>query len=158
MEASHVSLMLQIFLASPSWVVCTFTYAYNLQMEQLGLLWSSDITIPPFQMRSAMPPFDPSLLTADMNAIFNGISGPSSKDNIMAEVLHSRDSRLGRFANGPDLVRRFSFVSEWIWICLGRKRIPCFKVLFLQPPVTLLTLTGRYGVRSCSINGPMIQD
>jgi len=53
--------------------------------------------------------FGPSLLTANMSDVYNGKAGHSFQDTVMAEVLQSRDNRLGRIANGPDLVRRFSF-------------------------------------------------
>lgn len=65
--------------------------------------WTYVRVVPAFEA------FGPSLLTANMNAMFNGKAGRSSSDNIMAEVLQSKDSHLGRFANGAHLVRRFSF-------------------------------------------------
>lgn len=65
--------------------------------------WTYARVVPAFEA------FGPSLLTADMDDMFNGKSGRSPKDNIMAEMLQKRDDYLGRIANGPDLVRRFSF-------------------------------------------------
>lgn len=65
--------------------------------------WTFARTVPAFEA------FAPSLLTADMDDMFNGKAGRSSKDNIMAEELQSRDNGLGRIAKGPDLVRRLSF-------------------------------------------------
>lgn len=53
--------------------------------------------------------FGPSLLTTDTNDLFTGKAGQSFQDTIIAEVLQSRDNKLGRIAHGPDLVRRFSF-------------------------------------------------
>ena len=53
--------------------------------------------------------FGPSLLTADTNDLFTDKAGRSFQDTIMAEILQSRDNKLGRIAHGPDLVRRFSF-------------------------------------------------
>lgn len=65
--------------------------------------WTYARVVPAFEA------FGPSLLTADMNDLFNGKAGQSFQDTVMAEALQNRDNRLGRIANGPDLVRRFSF-------------------------------------------------
>jgi hypothetical protein len=53
--------------------------------------------------------FGPSLLTAEMNDIYEGRSGHSQGDKLMTESIQTISDSLARFADGPDLVRRFSF-------------------------------------------------
>lgn len=53
--------------------------------------------------------FGPSLFTAEMGDIYKGRPGQSQGDKLMLETLNSMSSSLTRFADGPDLVRRFSF-------------------------------------------------
>ena len=65
--------------------------------------WTFARVVPAFEA------FGPSLLTTSTNDLFNGKAGTSFQDSVMAEALQSRDNRLGCIANGPDLVRRFSF-------------------------------------------------
>ncbi|KAJ5088302.1 hypothetical protein N7456_011918 [Penicillium angulare] len=63
--------------------------------------WTYARVVPAFEA------FGPSLLTADLNDLFNGNPGPTSNDKLITEVF--KDSDILRFAAGPDLVRRFSF-------------------------------------------------
>lgn len=65
--------------------------------------WTFARVVPAFEA------FGPSLLTANTNDLFSGKAGQSANDSILAEALRGRDKHLGRIANGPDLVRRFSF-------------------------------------------------
>ncbi|CAG7966043.1 unnamed protein product [Penicillium salamii] len=53
--------------------------------------------------------FGPSLLTAEMNDIYEGKPGRSRGDTILAEAIQTKNKDLVRFFGGPDLVRRFSF-------------------------------------------------
>jgi hypothetical protein len=53
--------------------------------------------------------FGPSLLTAEMNDIYEGRSGRSQGDMLITESIQTIGNSLARFADGPDLVRRFSF-------------------------------------------------
>ncbi|OKL62612.1 hypothetical protein UA08_01135 [Talaromyces atroroseus] len=66
--------------------------------------WTYARIVPTFEA------FGPSLLTVNLNDMFNGKAGQSTNDSLMAEAVQSRDKHLGRIASGPDLVRRFSFV------------------------------------------------
>lgn len=67
--------------------------------------WTFARAVPAFEA------FGPSLLTADLDDLFNGKAGRSLMDNIMTEALQScaTTTHLGRMMDGPDLVRRFSF-------------------------------------------------
>ncbi|KAL4969286.1 uncharacterized protein BDV14DRAFT_196110 [Aspergillus stella-maris] len=65
--------------------------------------WAFARSVPAFEA------FGPSLFTADTDALFNGESGRSSKDDMLAQALGRIDKNLGHIASGPDLVRRFSF-------------------------------------------------
>ncbi|KAJ5712880.1 uncharacterized protein N7483_010061 [Penicillium malachiteum] len=58
---------------------------------------------------SAFEAFGPSLLIADTNSLFTGIAGLSSNDKLMTDISGSKDEAFFKFAEGPDLVRRFSF-------------------------------------------------
>lgn len=61
---------------------------------------------------SAFEAFGPSLLTVDLDDLFEGKPGRSLGDKILTEALHgmgTTDIDPGRMMNGPDLVRRFSF-------------------------------------------------
>ncbi|KAJ5832207.1 hypothetical protein N7474_000518 [Penicillium riverlandense] len=53
--------------------------------------------------------FGPSLLTAEMSDIYQGRAGQSRNDKLMIESIQTKSNSLARFADGPDLVRRFSF-------------------------------------------------
>lgn len=65
--------------------------------------WTYARVVPAFEA------FGPSLLTADTNALFTGRAGLSPNDRLMADKSRSKDEALAKFAEGPDLVRRFSF-------------------------------------------------
>ncbi|KAJ5719080.1 hypothetical protein N7493_007535 [Penicillium malachiteum] len=65
--------------------------------------WTYARVVPAFEA------FGPSLLTADTNSLFTGIAGPSSNDKLMADTSSSKDEALSKFAEGPDIVRCFSF-------------------------------------------------
>lgn len=65
--------------------------------------WSFARTVPAYEA------FGPSLITADMDDILTGRAGPTTRDRLLAQALHTRGSPWARFAQGADRVRRLSF-------------------------------------------------
>ncbi|EPS30806.1 hypothetical protein PDE_05758 [Penicillium oxalicum 114-2] len=58
---------------------------------------------------SSFEAFGPSLLTAEMGDIYKGKLGQFQGDKLLFESFKTTSPPLTRFADGPDLVRRFSF-------------------------------------------------
>ncbi|KXG52946.1 uncharacterized protein PGRI_082010 [Penicillium griseofulvum] len=76
----------------------------NEDFNVTGLIdWTFARAVPMYEA------FGPSLLTAEMNDIYEGKPGRSWGDTILAEAIQTQNKDLVRFFGGPDLVRRFSF-------------------------------------------------
>ncbi|KAI2028673.1 hypothetical protein LOZ41_005684, partial [Ophidiomyces ophidiicola] len=54
----------------------------------------------------------PSLVTANMNDIYNGTPGLSNHDKLVADAMLTKDTNLARFLSSSDVVRRLTFALD----------------------------------------------
>jgi hypothetical protein len=91
-----------------------------------------------------------------MNDVYEGKSGRPRCGTILAEAIHTKSKHLGRFADGPDLARRFPLVWGWAWTCLGTKQFLYSEVSCLRLKGAIFNLTGISGVKIGYVNGPVM--
>ena len=65
--------------------------------------WSFARVVPAYEA------FGPSLVTADMDALYSGRTGLSQNDKMLADALEASGSPVARFAVAVDRIRRFTF-------------------------------------------------
>jgi hypothetical protein len=100
--------------------------------------------------------FGLSLLTAEMNDVYEGKPGRFRGGTILAEAIHTKSKHLGRFAYGPGLVRCFSLVWGWTWTFLGTKQFLYSEVSCLRLKGAIFNLTGMSGMKIDYVNGPVM--